>query len=74
MEAEKTTTVAVPDELRTLTLYEVAQVLNLGYDTVRDRAVMGRLPGALRVGKWWRVRYVVFRRWLDKGCPESRQL
>lgn len=60
---------AALDDVRTLTLEEVAGALRVSYDTVRDWACMGRLPGAVKVGRWWRIRYWEFKRWLDLGCP-----
>lgn len=60
----------VPADLRTLDLYQVAEALQIDYQAARYRARLGMLPGAFRLGRLWRVRYVEFKRWLDKGCPD----
>jgi excisionase family DNA binding protein len=61
----------VPDELRLLTLQQVAEALGLSYETVKDRARLDEIPGAFKMGRLWRVRYREFKRWLDRGCPEG---
>ncbi len=61
----------VPNELRLLTLGQVAVALGLSYETVKDRARLAEIPGAFKMGRLWRVRYTEFKRWLDRGCPDG---
>lgn len=61
-----------PDAVRLLTLGEVANALSLKRHATWQKVRLGEIPGAVRVGRNWRVRYSVFKNWLDRGCPEVR--
>lgn len=59
--------------LETFTPDEVAKILKLSAETVRDYAQTGRIPGAFKLGGFWRFRRAEFEDWLlsQKSAPRD---
>lgn len=59
------------DELELLTTSQVAAILKLHRETVKQWCVSGRLP-AFKVGKAWRVRRSELQKWIEQQGKEAQ--
>lgn len=49
---------------RLLTPIQVAETLGVTLDSARKRLSRGQIPGAVRLGREWRVKQSVFQQWI----------
>jgi len=57
---------------RLLTIPEAAEMLHLHPETIRLWIRQGRLPGAMKLGRLWRVRLSTLTAWMDEATGKSR--
>lgn len=55
---------------RLLTPIQVAEILGVTVDSARKRLARGQIPGAVRLGREWRVKQSVLQAWIA-ALPED---
>ena len=57
--------------MRLLSIFQVAQLCSIDWQTVRDWIEAGTLPAPILVGGWLRWRETDVEAWIQDGCPPS---
>ena len=61
------------DERLTISIHEAARTLGIGRDLTYQLAQRGQLPGAVRLGRKWRVCRPVLERALTEGWQQPSE-
>jgi excisionase family DNA binding protein len=56
-------------ERKLIRIATVAKALDTTHDHIYRLARENKIPGAVRVGRFWRFDEMALRNWIDNGCP-----
>ena len=73
MDIPKTTTIAQTNSPQVVTVDELAKLLRVDRKSIYAAIHCGRMPGAQRFGRTWRVSLPAVMKWMAKGEQVSRE-